>query len=99
PPSPLSRPLPTPHTGRGGMHARPFRAGLPLLPVWGVGRGREKRAGVMRVLGGGSPPTSKIIPCAWAPPSRLSCSPPPPHPHGNDAARGGRSASPGSPRP
>jgi hypothetical protein len=26
---------------------------LPLLPVWGVGRGREKRAGVMRVLGGG----------------------------------------------
>src|SRR4051812_1040733 len=26
---------------------------LPLLPVWGVWRGREKRAGVMRVLGGG----------------------------------------------
>jgi hypothetical protein len=26
---------------------------LPLLPVRGVRRGREKRAGVMRVLGGG----------------------------------------------
>jgi hypothetical protein len=26
---------------------------LPLLPVRGIGRGREKRAGVMRVLGGG----------------------------------------------
>src|SRR6185312_2710321 len=46
-PNPLSRP------GRGGRHARPFRVALPLLPVWGVGRGREKRAGVMRVLGGG----------------------------------------------
>jgi hypothetical protein len=47
------------------MHARPFRVALPLLPVWGVGRGREKRAGVMRVLGGGgaavraTPPESR----------------------------------------
>src|SRR5436309_2112050 len=51
-PCPLSRPLPTPLTGRG----EPGWSGLavlPLLPVRGVGRGREKRAGVMRVLGGG----------------------------------------------
>ncbi len=53
-PHPLapSPPPPFHHTGRGGMHARPFRAALPLLPVWGVRRGREKRAGVMRVLVG-----------------------------------------------
>jgi hypothetical protein len=30
---------------------------LPLLPVRGVRRGREKRAGVMRVLGGGTSET------------------------------------------
>jgi hypothetical protein len=28
----------------------------PLLPMWGVARGREKRGGVMRVLGEGRMP-------------------------------------------
>src|SRR5213079_3077686 len=54
PPNPLSRP------GRGGRHARPFRVALPLLPVWGVGRGREKRAGVMRAWEGGAPRGVKV---------------------------------------
>src|SRR4029077_18872200 len=34
----------------------------PLLPVRGVGRGREKRAGVMRVLGGGNSEPAKLAP-------------------------------------
>src|SRR6185312_2153506 len=37
---------------------------LPLLPVWRVGRGREKRAGVMRVLGGGLRGKARPIPPA-----------------------------------
>src|SRR5436305_12580671 len=48
-------------------------AGLPLLPERGVGRGREKRAGVMRVLGGG-PRRPKLAPMP------LSPLPPPPNP-------------------
>src|ERR1700686_3926244 len=49
--SPAPSQLPTP--GEGERSANRLLACLPLLPVWGVGRGREKRAGVMRVLGGG----------------------------------------------
>src|SRR3954465_4842142 len=51
-PAPLPPPPHPPHRERG-----PGWSGLsclPLLPVWGVRRGREKRAGVMRVLGGGA---------------------------------------------
>src|SRR4051812_40276181 len=49
---PLSRPLTTPLPGRGEPGWSDL-AGLPLLPGRGVGRGREKRAGVMRVLARG----------------------------------------------
>jgi hypothetical protein len=37
--------------GRRGVGLMRGLAGLPLLPVRGVRRGREKRAGVMRVFG------------------------------------------------
>ncbi|HEV7504230.1 MAG TPA: hypothetical protein VGS07_04920, partial [Thermoanaerobaculia bacterium] len=47
-------PLPDhPLPGRG-VPGWSVLAVLPLLPVRGVARGREKRAGVMRVLGGGN---------------------------------------------
>src|SRR3954453_11711035 len=50
-PAPLPPPPHPPHRERGpGWSGLAF---LPLLPVRGVRRGREKRAGVMRVLGGG----------------------------------------------
>src|SRR3954471_22841430 len=51
-PAPLPPPPHPPHRERGlGWSGL---ACLPLLPVWGVRRGREKRAGVMRVWGGGA---------------------------------------------
>jgi hypothetical protein len=40
--------------GEEGWGDEGVLAVLPLLPVRGVGRGREKRVGVMRVLGGGN---------------------------------------------
>src|ERR1700694_817272 len=46
--SPAPSQLPTP--GEGECSANRLLAGLPLLPVWGVGRGREKRAGGVRVF-------------------------------------------------
>src|SRR3982751_1252949 len=49
-PLPLSRPLPPSLTGRGERPSKTTRRVLlPLLPVREGGRGREKRAGVMRV--------------------------------------------------
>src|SRR4051794_22953761 len=51
-PAPLPPPPHPPHRERGrGWSVLAF---LPLLPVRGVRRGREKRAGVMRVFGRGS---------------------------------------------
>src|ERR1700681_182157 len=44
-PALFSRPLPSPHTGRRGRKAKTVRPGPPL-PVWGVGRGRERGQGV-----------------------------------------------------
>jgi hypothetical protein len=55
-------PLPTtPSAAPGEGYPWGFPALLPLLPVKGAGRGREKRAGVMRVLGGGALSSSAFV--------------------------------------
>src|SRR3954467_11397784 len=77
PPAPLPPPPHPPHRERGrGWSVFAF---LPLLPVRGRRRGREKRAGVIRGLGVGArsgalipmvptifpaPPPSASVPCA-----------------------------------
>src|SRR5262245_17533207 len=55
PPPPPSLPSPPfpPHRERGGFKTERFFAALPPLPVRWEGRGRERRAGEVRVFRGG----------------------------------------------
>ncbi len=64
-PHPLApSPVPSlpPLTGRGGKGHFNASVFLPLLPVWVGGRGREKRAGVMRAYRAATAlPTARAI--------------------------------------